>query len=346
MGAKNLKFYNFLITKNLESKSKREILNELETKRVLKEFMEQHTTRNSFGVKCTQFLTQSSIVYFDVIEDNDDYLFATIGKQAQAKLQIRDIDELNSKRIDKQENEIFEAFTYFILDYKRLIITYVSNQHSPSIYNLTYLFNRVDIENGTRVDGFSEYDIHPQMIIEENALKSVLKQDQLQDFTYEIATPQPDVLGNIIHDKKLYEKLVKDGIEVSTQIIVKRKKEKGKLTKALGSVKDYSELLTEMARNIQGSSETENKSLKFRTKNDGELLQTFDLLDNKYTYKASWNIDEDKIIQTLKAQYDPNTESLEKIFFDQINRFILKQLLDGYNKNIERLLDLTRKVNS
>lgn len=346
MASKKLKFYKLYFYKHIVGSSNRKLLGEGEAKVLLKSFIDKHTKVNadsSVVLRTTSFPGFSDKIYFDILKDDDDYLFATIGQEAQANVQIRNLDNLTATMIERKEDEIFEAYTYFIVDYQRFLVTFVSNQHSPSIKNIQKVFDNLDKSESTKVEGFSQFDIIPKAIVEVDALKSILSAENLHDITIDLATMDAEILGSVFPKRKLYEELVENGIEVDLKITISKPKPAGKRKGPLGKMSNLSRSVTAIADYIR-SSKSGTERVKFRTKTGNEILQDFDLFDNNYTYNVPWKIDQKKLIDELNKTQVDNEVELSSTLMRKVNDYTFEKLKDGYEINVDRLIKLARKT--
>lgn len=346
MPSKKLKFYKLYFYKYLVGSSNVDTLGEDEAKVLFKSFIEKHTKTNedsSVVLRTTSFPGFSEKIYFDILRDDDNYLFATIGQEAQANVQIRNLKNLTATMIERKEDEIFEAYTYFIIDYQRFIVTFVSNQHSPNIKNIENLFNNLDISKGTKVEGFSQFGIIPKAIVEVDSLQSILSAENLHDITIDLATMDAEILGKVFPNRKLYEELVENGVGVDLKVTISKPKPAGKRRGHIGRMKDLKESVTAIANHLK-SSKSKTEKVKFRTKTGNQILQDFDLFDNVYTYNVPWNIDQKKLIKELNDPLSESEIEMSSKLMRKVNEYTFEKLKEGYEFNVERLIKLARKT--
>lgn len=352
--SKTLKFYNFKILKSIASSSTDQKLSPEKVKEVLDNFIKKETNVSNAlfaPVGTTQFpgRKNDSRIYFDVIINDDDFLFASIGQESSTNIQIRNVEDLKPRQIERLQDEIFESHTYFILDYNSLFISFFSNQGAPSISNLENLFNNFDISKGHKISGFTDYNIYTETIADHDTLESLFsgkKQKELIDISINLATPQSNVLRDFIPDEDDYLPLIENGIKLEAKIVISKPKEDSKRSSTLGSIEENETLLKKLKKSIGLKRSEDSKSnVVLRTKMEDQRIQTKKLFDDVFTFTIPFNLSDKKIKEKLELLSSEDNEDYTSIKHAQlaINNIIFEEMKKGYAEVKEELRDLIRK---
>ncbi|MFP3892755.1 hypothetical protein U5N25_03490 [Exiguobacterium indicum] len=350
--SRTLKFYNFKIFKSVVASSKDAKLKPEEVKTVFDKFIKQQTKISNAlfaPVGTTQFPNSknTSKIFFDVITNDDNFLFASIGQESSTNIQIRNIEDLKPRQIERLQDEIFESHTYFILDYKNLFISYFSNQGAPSIKNLENLFNNFDVSKGHKISGFTEFHIHTETISDHDTLTSLFsgeKEKELVDLSINLATPQADILGRMVPGLKRYESMVDNGMKLDAKIVISKPKSDDK-KKSLGTVKENKSLLESVKKAVSISRKTDGKSnATLRTKVEGYRIQSQQLFDDVFTFTIPFNLTDKKIKDRLEILSKKDGKDYTSVKHAQlaINNIIFDEMKIGYLEVQSELRRLSR----
>lgn len=337
---KVLKFYK-LCMKRFINDEKFVNLDEKEIKSVLAEFISHCKPANSqdpYTIKSTSFEGFDKEIYFDVLKESNEYLFFTIGHEARASFQLRNITSLDAKELQKSKDEILEAYTYILYCYQSGVITYLSDGKSPSIRNLTRLFNIHTL--GQRLEKFDNLEINTEVIAHKDILEAAVKKESFYDLTLDVTTPNAEILGSLFpNNEKLYEEIVRDGLSLNVKLVVSKEKVKGKKKGNLGDVLSTSSIKNFISF-VKGKPEV--NSLKARARNEEERLQDFDFFDSQLTYKIPWTMDTEYFRKQLLNLSESSPEDYERYKLT-IQEYIFGLMKGGYESNKGQISTLTRR---
>lgn len=227
MAKKNIYLYKVVIS-NTESKKEIELSNYRAT---IKSITSSKNANNALRID----LNESEPMVMDIIEDNDEYLFARLSKKKPNNTMLkRDYKTLKTAEVlapDELKNNGIEVFTYCILGYTHGILSIVNAQGAPhteafsqlfAIYKPEMSLDTIGIPNSDLIkelcDGKSPEinRIHFDMVQPSpKALEQVFgfNDEQLlgaigQNTSSLVVDIKPDLRGNLLENKTLICKLI------------------------------------------------------------------------------------------------------------------------------------------
>ncbi|RDW15948.1 hypothetical protein [Oceanobacillus chungangensis] len=240
----------------------------------------------------------------EVIEHNDEYIFGRLGKEKDVRaFHIREGKTLISKPIDVKKDQIFEVFTYLLIDRETLIVSYLFEQSAPSILKLGELFTNLYKDDSL----FGEI----AAVSVEDAIPFLSQKDSIGTITYKTTLPPSDsrlwneeVTGL---DRSTYESIENlKNVEITVKLVAERNKDtfpdKGMFSQAIRKITEF------------------GSKIKVRAKNDDEYTQEHSLINNPLTKKVNFEFNED--IQDMKL----------------IKQDIYEKMVKVYNKNKSEVL--------
>lgn len=137
-------------------------------------------------------------VTMDIIINNDNYLFARVGKiKSNADMQVRDLTTGERKDVlsdDEIEKMGIEICTYFLLDYSVGIVGFILGQSAPGVNILVNLVNEY----------CDNYNMSITSIMSNDSVSSLLKPGaKISKINYSFLIPDPAILSQIGLDRKI-----------------------------------------------------------------------------------------------------------------------------------------------
>ena len=251
--------------------------------------------------KATQLEYGNNTFVIEVMEFNNHIALAKIGKQNPSDMvALRDKTSLESEKVSMTSNQLLELYTFFLIDFKTGIVSYISISGNPSISAIKNFFQK----------NYDRHKIvaHLAAITTDNILQTLLNKKIISKIRLTVAVPSSDFLseqlGLDIND--FYEL---DNVKTRTttyNIVANRNKNifhtPNKASDFIQSIKD------KFGKNLKG--------LQVNAKDLDESSQSYDLLQYRYTRKVTLEDDmlqklnETKIIKILKDTYNSNKEEL------------------------------------
>ncbi len=278
--------------------------------RYLMDIVENHLNENN-AVKIVKEPDnpQSKEAIFEVITHNDKYVFGKLGKEHDInQFETRENNTLKSQPLSKGSNELFEAFSYVLIDRSTFSVSYIKESTAPSILFLSYLITNIFKQND-KIWG------HVESLVDEDAISLLSGKDIIGTLSYDITLPAgyyKNISGLSEDEYTLLQN--QKGTKVTVELKAKKRKE---------SVFDS----PKKARDFFNFLKREGKEkIKVKAKDaSDELMQDYQLVDNPLTKKAKFNYDDEEDLQSLQKQIEEQlwlkfnqnkTEILKYIGFD------------------------------
>lgn len=234
----------------------------------------------------------------EVLDSNADFIFGRMGKERDMRaFHLRETETYKSEQIAKKENQIFEVFTYLLIDRKTYIVCYLQETSAPAILKLGEL-----ISNTYKTEElFGEVS----SVSVEDAIPFLGGKDVIGNITYKTTLPPSDsrlwneeITGL---DRATYESIENlKNVEITVKLVAERNK----------SIFPTKGLFSKVMEKISAT----GKKIKVMAKNEGELSQEHLLENNPLTKKVSFNFNQD--LQDHKA--------IQMDIFDQMKRVYLQ----------------------
>ncbi|RHW29443.1 hypothetical protein [Oceanobacillus profundus] len=232
----------------------------------------------------------------EVIEHNDKYIFGRLGKEKDVRsFHIREDKTLISRPIDVKKDQIFEVFTYLLIDRETLIVSYLFEQSAPSILKLGELFTNLYKDDSL----FGEI----ASVSVEDAIPFLSQKDSIGTITYKTTLPPSDsrlwdeaITGL---DRNTYESIENlKNVEFTIKLVAERNKDtfpdKGMFSQAIRKITQF------------------GSKVRVKAKNDGEYTQEHSLINNPLTKKVNFDFNED--IQDMKLIKKDIYENMVKVY--------------------------------
>lgn len=137
-------------------------------------------------------------VTMDIIINNDNYLFARVGKiKDNAELQVRNLATGERKDVlsdEEAEQMGIEICTYFLLDYTIGIVGFILGQSTPGVNTLVNLVNEYRDDYTMRIDSIMSND---------SASVLLNKGAKISKINYSFLIPNPEILSEIGLDRNV-----------------------------------------------------------------------------------------------------------------------------------------------
>ncbi|EMF0246703.1 hypothetical protein NTJ55_002749, partial [Enterococcus hirae] len=214
----------------------------------------------------------------EVLSNNDNYIFGKLGKEHDInQFQIRKTDTLKSRDISKAADELFESFSYFLIDKSTFSVSYIKETTAPNISYLSYLITNEFISTD-KIRGWIE------CLVDKDAIEMLSGKDIIGTMEYDITLP-PEYTKSLLRlSEKEYDLLQhQKGIRVAVTLQAARRK-----TSVFEEEKDATNFFTSMMK--------KGIDLKVKAKDENdEFMQDFKLVENPFTKRVNFNYDNSKI---------------------------------------------------
>ncbi|HBL2022731.1 TPA: hypothetical protein ACGU44_001321 [Enterococcus faecium] len=214
----------------------------------------------------------------EVLSNNDNYVFGKLGKEHDInQFQIRKTDTLKSRDISKAADELFESFSYFLIDKSTFSVSYIKETTAPNISYLSYLITNEFISTD-KIRGWIE------CLVDKDAIEMLSGKDIIGTMEYDITLP-PEYTKSLLRlSEKEYDLLQhQKGIRVAVTLQAARRK-----TSVFEEEKDATNFFTSMMK--------KGIDLKVKAKDESdEFMQDFKLVENPFTKRVNFNYDNSKI---------------------------------------------------
>lgn len=250
----------------------------------------------------------------DIISDENKMVFARIGKADEINLLcFRNDNTAQTTRIDVPDGVHAEKFTYFLIDFNRCIITFMSVLAAPTYKKLSLLFD-------PELNGSIEVEILP--IANTGALKMMKRKDCISGGTIQFAVPPDSTmqLGALgLNARDFFELKGVTGITLELKIEGQRSgiKAEGDVPRdgKVKIVRFFEEIISRNGRII--------KKASLKGHDHGENMKNVDLLNDYFT----------------EAVEIPNPTTLTA---DEYSTEMKNNLKNAYVSNLENLVDYVR----
>lgn len=211
-------------------------------------------------------------VTLDILEDTDDFLFGRLGRvRENNEMQFRNLKTLSCEDIlDPLSLDIkgIEAITYFLIDYKKGILSIIKGQHAP---HQTYLNNIINHYN-------PNFTMKLKPIINTDVVRTILNGDYIREIVYDMAIPSPEMLDKIpgLSENQVMGLRTGDGNKISISISSETKRKpilkfKNDIEKSINEFLDRRDLF---------------KNVRFKTSIEGKSPEFYNLIDSAFTSKV------------------------------------------------------------
>ena len=210
----------------------------------------------------------------EVITHDENFVFGRIGKEKDAtSFQIRDKKTLLAHPIDKKIDQIFEAFSYFLIDRENFAVTYLQEPSAPSILFLGEAMSYVR-SSSDKVWG------SVSALIARDALPFISGKDTIGSISYSMTLPAGSAREITGLSEKDYELLLNQG---SMEVTVKFKAKK-RNTSVFAGADQAKEFLTNL---LPGK-----KKVQVNAKNeDDSIAQNYSLVNNALVKRTDFTFD-------------------------------------------------------
>lgn len=240
----------------------------------------------------------SDYTTLEVLEHNNDYIFGRLGKEKDMRaFHLREKGTYKAEQIRKKENQIFEAFTYLLIDRSTYIVCYLQEAAAPSILKLGELISN------TYKDEQLFGEISSVSI--EDAIPFLSKKDVIGNITYKMTLPPSDsrlwneeITGL---SRKEYEELENlKNVEITVKLVAVRNKsifsKKGPFGKIMNKLSMF------------------GGKVKVGAKDEGGVLQDHLLANNPLTKKVDFNFNQE--LQDYKEIQQDIFDQMKKVYLN------------------------------
>lgn len=240
----------------------------------------------------------------EILHTDDNFIFGRMGKEKDMRsYHLREEKTFKAEQIIKRKNQIFEVFTYLLIDKETLVISYLHEMSAPSILKVGELFTNI----------YKKEDLFGEVasVSVEDAIPFLSQKDSIGTVSYQMTLPpsdsrlwNEDITGL---DKATYESLENlKNVEITVRLVAERNKD---------TFPDKS-LLGGALRKISSIA----SKVKVKAKNEDEYNQDHNLINNPLTKKVKFDFNEE--LQDLKEIQDD----------------IFENMLSAYNSNKSEVL--------
>lgn len=211
----------------------------------------------------------------EIISNNDNYIFGKLGKEHDInQFQIRKSQTLKSRNISKAADELFESFSYFLIDKSTFSVSYIKETTAPSISYLSYLITNEFISTD-KVRGWIE------CLLDKDAIEMLSGKDIIGSMEYDVTLPPEYTKSLLKLSEKEYDLLQNQkGIRVAVTLQAARRK-----SSVFEEEEDANNFFTNMLK--------KGVDLKVKAKDEkDEFMQDFKLVENPFTKKVNFNYDD------------------------------------------------------
>lgn len=295
----------YTLVNNEEGNPVQRLLTVEEKKAYLKEIVENRLNENN-SIKVYKDTSNpgSSSAIFEVITDNDNYVFGKLGREHDInQFQIRKNDTLESSPIFKEEDELFESFSYVLIHKDTFSVSYIKEITAPSILYLGYLITNVHRDE-SRVWGLVE------SLMDEDAISLLSGKDIIGTMSYDMTIPSG--YSNLISGLSEAEYgLLQNQKGTKVTIVLKAEKRKESVFENGNQARTFFQSVKHKFNNMKISAKDDHD----------EYMQDYKLVENPFTKKVNFN-------------YDVNTETVE-----ELQTQIEKQMWIKYQQNVPSIIE-------
>ena len=238
----------------------------------------------------------------EIIEYSNHIAFMKIGQQNKANtVALRDNNTLESVSVPMSPTQSLELFTYCILDFNTQVISYIGINGAPRVSILRDFFENSMSESE---------DVHASLasITTNDILTAISNKKIVSKLSIQIAVPSDEVLSNIGVSFEDFDSLRDVRTHTVTLDLHSRRnrsifRSKDVFGKAIASIK------SKFGDNL--------RKLSVNAKDEGENMQTYDLL--QYCFTKTVLINEDDAVLMVSDDFK-------------------RVLLDVYFKNLKEIL--------
>ncbi|WP_018249808.1 hypothetical protein [Orenia marismortui] len=301
MAQRTVYFYQMEIFKNIaqNEEGKQKYLDRKRIKDIYNLILDEKNLTNS----CLVIKRTPRQQTLEVIDFNDEYLFARLGKtKNDTAVHLRDRIDLKPAEIEKEDNQDIEIYTYFLLNFKTGIVTFINTLSAPSITVLNDLITQFVSQKNIGTE------ILP--ILTKDVVDIIKGKGVISNIQFSVALPSDEVLGykEIGLNEKEFDKIHTGNLkkqEVSVKLISNRNRS---IFENLPAQK-----IKEFISSVFNTSRGHISKCKIKAKDHGEKLDEYDILRNKITKKATFKYDNNEgILNKLKEIYISKEDELLK----------------------------------
>ena len=212
---------------------------------------------------------QSAIL--EVITNNDSYVFGKLGREHDIKqFQIRKSDTLEPRNISKATDELFESFSYFLINKSTFAVSYIKESTAPSISYLSALITN-EFKSTDKIWGWIE------CLVDENAIKALSGKDIIGTMYYDLTIP-PEYTKKLLGLTEREYDLLQNQKGIKVGVTLKAEKRKTSVFENHENAETFFKSVRKKGLNFK---------IKARDDND-EMMQDFKLVDNPFTKNVNF----------------------------------------------------------
>ncbi|EPB3004543.1 hypothetical protein ACRE4Z_001546 [Enterococcus hirae] len=289
---KNLHFFRLELLRLTEDRNGDSVMSPLSIKEkniYLDDLVKNHLNSNN-ALKVKRYdnnSTKEKFASVEIITSNEYYVFGKMGKEQDInQFQIRKNDSLESRLISKESDELFEAFSYFLIDKKTFAVTYIKEKVAPNISYLSDMFTQ-EFKDSNKIWGKTI------VLMDEDAIDKLSRKKVIGTIEYELTLPagtHKEITG-LSEDEYILLQNQKH-IKTCVKLVTDSRK---------NSVFDS----YEKAKEFFSKFKSKNINLKVKAKDDeDDIMQEFKLLNDNFTKKAKFNYDTSKTANDLQEEIE------------------------------------------
>lgn len=242
----------------------------------------------------------------EVVDYENHIAFIKIGQQNHSDtVAIRDTDTLETHNVPMTANQLLEVFTFCVIDFNAMIISYIGINGAPRVSAIKCLFDKYILDDRL---------IHTEIaaIVGRDIVNLLSRKKIISKMSITIASPSDEALSFIGISSNEFDYLRNVNSQTMTVEI------KAARNKSISSFPDGFGKLIEIIKRKYGDS---IKGLTVNAKDSDESSQTYDLLQYCFTKTVALEMDDKSIIYGLE---------FKKYILDTYNS-IKSELLDNIN---------------
>lgn len=282
--------------------------------------------KNNLEESCLILEKGNNQVTLEVLSEDDDYLFARLGKMQDIKtVHLRNKKTLVASPIHKAIDQEIEIFTYLILNKQNMIISYITESGAPHIKKLEQIGSRY-------IKG--KYGISVTPIMVHDAIDILKNKKTISKVDYKVSLPSDVLLNKDNLDIPVDDMIaLKDLKSATLQITLTGRKNKN-------IVENIKENVEKLVENIKKNKYGKAEQISMNAKNDNEYTHTYKVFDEYFVQKTRVNTAQiDRKIDELDFDDENYYEKVQGIVHEEIKL----KLLGVYQVNEESLEEYSRK---
>lgn len=204
-------------------------------------------------------------VSIEILKHENELVYIKLGqKKPKNTLSLRNESTYQSTEIDMEDHQYLEMNTYAMIDFKKMIVAFISLQGAPTVSNIPKFINR----NSDKIS------IHTSVILTKDIIKMLCAKQLIGTIHVKATVPSDRVLSEMGVSWDAYGK--SESIETSLMTFEVRAKRGNNLFSESAFIKDTVD-------EIKSHFGDKLKKILVRAKDDGEQTKEYDLASEHFT---------------------------------------------------------------